>query len=94
MEIAGLIWLEDIVEKLGQKHAVRQDEVRQLFNNGPRFFFVERGHREGENVYSACGQTDGGRYLLVLFVYTKGRRALIISARDMTDSERKRYERK
>jgi hypothetical protein len=31
MGINGIIWLEDILEKLERKHAVKQDEVRQLF---------------------------------------------------------------
>jgi hypothetical protein len=36
--------------------------------NGPSHFrFVEKGHRRGENVYSAMGQTSGGRYLIVFF---------------------------
>ena len=40
------------------------------------------------------GQTSAGRYLMVFFVRKKTRQALILSARDMTDSERKRYEKK
>ena len=40
-------------------------------------------------------QWDGpgsGRYLMVFFVYKTDKLALILSARDMTKSERKRYE--
>jgi len=40
------------------------------------------------------GQTDAGRYLIVFFVYKKKGQALILSARDMTDVERDRYEKK
>ncbi len=40
------------------------------------------------------GRSDAGRYLAVFFIYTKDQRALILSARDMSDAERKRYERK
>jgi len=92
LKITGLIWLEDIVEKLVQKHNVGQQEVREVFANLPHFRFVEKGHRPGENVYVALGQTDAGRYLAVFFVYKKDRRALILSARDMTRAERRRYE--
>jgi len=60
--------------------------------NQPYFRFVEKGHHSGENVYAAMGQTNSGRYLIVFFVYKKDRRALILSARDMTHAERKRYE--
>ena len=76
MKITGFIWLEDIIEKLAQKHKVQQQEVREVFANLPRFRFVEKGHRPGENVYAARGQTDAGRYLTVFFVYKKDRLAL------------------
>ncbi len=94
MKITGFIWLDDIVQKLQWKHAVTQKEVVEIFANSPRFRFVEKGHRAGENVYAAFGQTDSGRYLSIFFVYKKDRRALMLSARDMTDSERRRYEKK
>lgn len=94
MNIAGLIWLEDIVEKLWDKHHVEPQEVAEMLANAPRFRYVEKGHREGENVYAALGQTEAGRYLIVFFVYKKDRRAVIVSARDMTAAEQKRHERK
>lgn len=94
MKITGIIWLEDIVEKLLWKHNVKQHEVIEVLQNEPRFRLIEKGHREGENVYSASSQTDAGRYLIVFFVYKKDRRALILSARDMSSAERRKYERK
>lgn len=90
MKISGLIWLDDIVDKLYRKHSVVPAEVHELFENRPQFRFVEKGHRSEENVYFASGQTDNGRYLIVFFVYKKGRRALILSARDMTRRERRK----
>lgn len=92
MNIYGFIWYDYIIEKL--EHNVYQHEVREIFANRPKFRFVEKGHRPNENVYSACGQTDSGRYLIVFFVYKKDKRALILSARDMTQVERRRYEEK
>ena len=94
MKITGLIWLDDIVQKLDWKHAVLPKEVASVFVNAPRFRLIEKGHRAGENVYSALGQTESGRYLAVFFVHKKDGRALILSARDMTESERKRYAKK
>ena len=49
----------------------------------------------GEDVYAAFGQTLGGRYLSVFFIYKRARKtAVIISARDMSAKERKAYGRK
>ena len=63
LNVTGFIWLEDIVEKLWRKHRVEQREVAEVFGGVPHFRLVEKGHRAGENVYAALGQTDGGRYL-------------------------------
>jgi len=57
LKIREIIWLEDIVEKLEKKHSVRQNEVIEVLENKPKFRFVEKGHRKGENVYAALGQT-------------------------------------
>jgi len=94
VKITGVIWLEEIVDKLGYKHNVESHEVTEVLNNFPYFRLVEKGNRPGENVYSALGRTDSGRYLSVFFVYKKDRRALILSARIMTPVERRQYERK
>ncbi|HSK74711.1 MAG TPA: BrnT family toxin, partial [Pyrinomonadaceae bacterium] len=90
MKISGFIWLEEIVQKLIWKHSVEGEEVREIFLNKPKFLFIEKGHRKGENVYAAFGKTDAGRYLVCFFVYKKDNRALVLSAREMTDTERKR----
>jgi uncharacterized DUF497 family protein len=92
LKIKGIIWLDEIIEKLATKHNVGQNEVLEVFLNQPYFRFVEKGHRLGENVYAALGRTKSGRYLMVFFIYKKDGRAIILSARDMTSSERSRYE--
>ena len=92
MKIKGIIWIDEILAKLIRKHNVQQHEVREVLTNKPWFRFVEKGHRSGENVYAAMGQSDGGRYLIVFFVYKKDKRALILSAHDMTKNERRKYE--
>ena len=100
MRIDDFLWLEEIEEKLAVKHGVEAWEVEEVFQNTPRFRFRERGQREGEDLYIALEQTDAGRYLIVLFIHkplTEDRplnQALVISARDMTDKERRQYERK
>lgn len=94
MYIDDFIWLPDTVDKLIVKHRVTQDEAENVFFNGPQYRFIESGHRRDENVYSACGQTDAGRYLIVFFIHKPDNAALILSARDMDKKERRRYERK
>ena len=94
MRIDGLIWLRDIVDKLAWKHQVDPEEVEEALNNRPKIRFVEKGERKGEDVYMALGRTDGGRYLAVLFIYKQTKEALIVSARDMADKERKLYGKK
>ena len=94
MKISGLIWLDAIVDKLDWKHHVQPEEVREVFNNRPKFRFVEKGHHPNEHVYFAAGRTDNGRYLIVFFVYKQDKHALILSTRKMTRRERRQYERK
>jgi uncharacterized DUF497 family protein len=92
LKIRGLIWLDEIIDKLDRKHHVSQIEVLEVLSNRPYFRFIEKGHRPGEDVYAAMGQTKGGRYLILFFIYKKDGHAIILSARDMMPAERKRYE--
>lgn len=91
LEIFDLIFLDNIVEKLARKHSVQPQEVREVFSRFPVFRFIEKGNRQNENVYAAYGQTAAGRYLIVFFIYKQDRNALILSAREMTNAERRRY---
>jgi hypothetical protein len=94
VQIKGIIWLNSVIGKLGQKHRVDPVEVEDVFRNRPRFRRMERGRVAGEDLYSAMGRTDAGRYLLVFFIYKQTREALVISARDMDPEERNRYGKK
>jgi uncharacterized DUF497 family protein len=92
MYIDDFIWLPDIAEKIAVKHRVTEEETEEVFFNRPYYRFVEYGHEKGEDVYSASGQTDAGRYLIVFFIYKPANIALILTARDMDKKERNRYE--
>ncbi len=94
MNINDFIWLPDIIEKLIVKHSITQDEVEEVFFNKPRFRFVEKGNRKDEDIYSALGQTDSGRYVIVIFIHKHKNLALILSARDMDKKERNLYGKK
>lgn len=91
LEIQHIIWLEDIVQKLRWKHGVEEHEVLEVLENRPRFRRKESSHIAGEDVFGAFGRTNAGRPLSVFFVYTQDQRAIIVSARDMTQLEVQRY---
>lgn len=95
MRIENIVCSQRTEFKLESKHGVTVREARQIFFGRPRIRFVENGHTKGEDVYAAFGQTIGGRYLSVFFIYKPVRKlAVIISARDMSERERKAYGRK
>lgn len=94
MKLYEIIWKEQFVEKLAIKHSVATDEVEQVLFSTPFIRKAKKGQVKGEDVYAVYGQTDVGRYLIVFFIYKPQiSAALPISARDMTESERRYYER-
>lgn len=95
MKITRIIWLHDYVSKIEIKHGVYRDEIRQVLLSNPRIQRMGKGKRQkGEHLYAAYGQTEAGRYLVIFFIYKLSNEALIISARDMDNKERKGYGRK
>ncbi len=51
MRVEEIIWLDKIIDKLAVKHRVDTNEVEEVLGNKPKFRFVEKGERQGENVY-------------------------------------------
>ena len=94
MEITDLIWLDEVVEKIESKHHVRQTEVEEALAGKLKFRKMLKGRFYGEHIYRALGQTAGGRYLSVFFIYKQTRQAIILSARDMDVKERRSYGKK
>lgn len=80
-----------ISDKLWRKHRVTDDEVDQVFKSGPNYRRIENGDVLGEDLYAAFGKTEAGRWLSVFFIYKRNHDALVISARNMTKSERRQY---
>jgi uncharacterized DUF497 family protein len=95
MHIKGIIWLDDIVDKLAVKHDVDLHEVREILEG--RALVSPYG-----NAVIAPAKTSTvlsvklmpGRYMVVFFVLKKDGKALVISARDMSFAERRSYERR
>ena len=85
MRIAGFEWDDGNWDK-NLKHGVTDDEAEEPFYNRHKI-------RRAGDLYYLYGVTDAGRYLFIVFA-RKGNLARIISARDMTASERRYYRRK
>lgn len=93
MHLSEIIWKDRFVDKIKVKHGVSTDEVEEVIFGKPHIRRAQKGHVKGEDLYAAYGQTDAGRYLIVFFIRKEQKAALPISARDMTDSEERYYER-
>jgi hypothetical protein len=91
LKIKECLWLDKFVDKIIRKHNVSLEEVEQVLSKDPVIQRLEGGHVKGEDLFIGFGRTDAGRYLSVLFVLKKDKRALVISARDMTKRERRKY---
>jgi len=94
MRIRDLLLKGYVIDKLLWKHHISELELRQVFNNEPKVRKIEKGKIKGEDLYVALGRTDAGRYLVVFFILKTSKEALIVTARDMTEKERRRYEKK
>ncbi len=85
--------LRNAPDKIWSKHSVSEEEVYEVFENDDAAVKIRRSERV-RGSYLVYGRTEAGRYLVVaLFPKGKGR-VNVATARDMTDAERQRYERK
>ncbi len=89
-----MIWKERFIFKIEAKHQVTVEEVEEVLFSNAHFRRAQKGRVKGEDLYTAYGQTETGRYLIVFFIYKQKNTALPISARNMTISERNYYEQK
>ena len=94
MRISGIIWLDNVVEKIEVKHHVIIEEVEEVFRRKPKVRKMRKGRFLGESVYRSLGQTKTGRYLTIFFIFKRTGEALILSARDMDKKERNGYAKK
>ncbi len=82
--IDGFIWAEWIVDKIVEKHGVSPEEVEEAFSN------THKVRRSETDKYVLYGRSSSGRYLFIVFAM-KGYFAKVITARDMTNAERRLY---
>jgi uncharacterized protein len=86
---ATLLWDDDTIEHIWERHHLGIDEVDDAFRDPEALIHTSKYHRQV--IY---GQTGGGRYLTIIVEPISRKEAWLITARDMTDSERKRYKRR
>lgn len=86
MEIERLVWDPKTREKIAKKHHLSRQEVEELF---ARDYHIRRFGQ----LYHAYGQSAAGRYLFVVFLPLGRGRAQVVTAREMTQKERRLYRR-
>ncbi|KUK36975.1 MAG: Uncharacterized protein XD66_0321 [Thermacetogenium phaeum] len=69
------------------RHNIEPDEAEEVFANFPLY------RRAKTNRMAAYGQTDGGRYLFVVFERKPSGVIRVVTAREMSLSERRCYRR-
>ncbi len=92
MRLYDVIWKDQFINKIERKHGVIPEEVEDVLFSKSYIRRAKKGRVKGEDMYAAYGQTEAGRYLIVLFILKYQTAALPISARDMTHAERRYYE--
>ncbi len=88
MKIRRLAWDERSIEHIA-RHSVEPTEVEEAIF-GKRFVLRARG----KNRYAVYGRTRQGRYLLVILEHLGKGEFFVVTARDMSESERKLYRKK
>ena len=86
---AELLWDDETVEHIWERHHLVIEEVDEAFHDPNAF--IHTGKYGRQVVY---GRTEGGRYLIIIVAPQNRRTAWLITARDMIDSERQRYRRR
>ena len=75
-----------ILEKIESKHGISFIEVEEACLSDRRHV-----RRDREGLYKVFSQTTAGRYLLIVLVNLGRGNWRIVTAREMTDSERRLY---
>lgn len=88
MRIHEILWPEDRIEHI-LCHRIDPTEVEEVcFGQS----LVLRAKASGPNpVYYVLGQTNSGRYLFCVIIQFPENKGYPVTARDMTQKEKKRY---
>lgn len=80
-------------DKITRKHNVSVEEVYEVLCNSEHPPHIRRSSK-GQHRYLAMGQTDAGRYLTIVFIKSASNVCKVLTAREMTNSERRWYQRR
>lgn len=86
----GFDWDHGNDTKNWAKHRVTREECEQVFFNRPLLVNFDADHSGEEDRFYLLGKTDRNRMLFLVFT-PRGRKIRVISARNMTASERRAY---
>ena len=88
MKIHKFLWPEERIEHIA-RHAVTPEEFEEVcFGHS----LILRAKSEGSNpVYYVLGQTDAARYLFCVVIAFPDGNGYPITARSMTDKEKRRF---
>ena len=67
MKLSGIIWLEEIVEKIERKHRVTLDDVREILTGPSHFGFVREEPPERRKPLLGDGTDEFGSVLDCVF---------------------------
>lgn len=93
--ITELRWRADRVEHIA-RHEVEPEEFEEALFGDRRGILKFAGKAESDPsnmMYRHLGRTAEGRYLFLVLMYYGDGVALPVTARDMSDAERRRYSR-
>jgi uncharacterized DUF497 family protein len=88
VRIEALEISDTVLEKIESKHGVTFEECEEAVQSGERH--VRRG-RDG--LYKTFSRTAAGRYVLVVLAAREAGLFAIVTARDMSETERRLYRR-
>lgn len=90
-QCSGFEWDEGNSEKNWVTHGVACGEAEEVFFNVPLVLAPDPKHSQAEDRYYGLGVTNAGRPLFVVFTI-RGDLVRVVSGRDMSRRERRRYE--
>lgn len=90
-------WRQDRISHIEQKHGITPEEVEEAVFDDPQAILLRGPRSKNRNdsyIYYVLGRTASGRYLVVVLLDQGEGIALLVTARDMSQKERRQYRRR